>query len=330
MAENLVRNHVGVVVIGRNEGERLRVCLESVIGHVRRVVYVDSGSTDDSVTMAKSMGALVVELSSDTGFTAARARNAGWRHLRDSDPEVEFVQFVDGDCELVDGWIELAVRCLRERRELSVVCGRRKERFPEKSVFNAICDVEWNTRVGETAACGGDSMMRMTALEAVSGFRASLIAGEEPELCLRLRRAGWKVYRLDADMTLHDAAMYHVHQWWKRSQRAGYAYAEGAWLHGRETERYCIHNCMSAMVWAAGIPAAVLLCVYLVGPALWFLLLVYPLQVLRLFFIERGAWSVRLARAMTLVLGKFAEATGLLCFLWHLFSGKQGRLIEYK
>src|SRR5689334_4384058 len=72
---------IGVVAIGRNEGERLRVCLESALRASPDVVYVDSGSTDGSVAMAKQLGVHVVELDLTIPFTAARARNAGFEKL---------------------------------------------------------------------------------------------------------------------------------------------------------------------------------------------------------------------------------------------------------
>src|SRR5205814_1938439 len=102
---------VGIVVIGRNEGERLRACLTSAIHDVppRALVYIDSGSSDGSVALAKGMGIAVVELDLSTPFTAARARNAGFEKLMQVEPATEFVQFVDGDCEIAAGWIERAV-----------------------------------------------------------------------------------------------------------------------------------------------------------------------------------------------------------------------------
>jgi glycosyltransferase involved in cell wall biosynthesis len=45
-------NDVAVVAIGRNEGDRLKACLRSVVDVAALVVYVDSGSTDDSVAFA--------------------------------------------------------------------------------------------------------------------------------------------------------------------------------------------------------------------------------------------------------------------------------------
>ena len=72
---------VGAVAIGRNEGERLRRCLTSLLQQIARVVYVDSGSRDDSVAVAQSLGVKVVVLDTSAPFSAARARNAGFDAL---------------------------------------------------------------------------------------------------------------------------------------------------------------------------------------------------------------------------------------------------------
>lgn len=212
---------VGVVVIGRNEGDRLRVCLGSVASKLGRVVYVDSGSTDGSVDLARSLGVEVVELDTSTRFTAARARNEGLARLLEVVPGARFVQFVDGDCEFVPGWIEAAVSTLEAAPEAAVVCGRVRERHPEASIYNRLAEMEWDRPAGEVDACGGIAMMRVDAFEEVGGFNASVAAGEEPELCFRLRRAGWKVLRLADEMVRHDLAMTKFSQWWRRSVRFG-------------------------------------------------------------------------------------------------------------
>ena len=270
---------VGVVVIGRNEGERLRRCLESVRRRGPGVVYVDSGSTDGSVALAAGLGATVVELDMRRPFTAARARNEGLRRLQAIAPDLAFVQFVDGDCEMVAGWLPLAERFLEAEPQVAAVCGRRRERFPERSVYNRLCDLEWNTPIGEARACGGDAMMRAEALRQVGGYRDDLIAGEEPELCVRLRAAGWKIWRLDAEMTLHDAAMTRFGQWWRRNVRAGYAYAEGVRLHGAPPERHWVREWRSAWFWGAGLPLAIVLFAAIVGPVALWAFAIYPLQV---------------------------------------------------
>ena len=192
------------------------------------------------------LGATVVKLDTSRPFNAARARNEGFATLTAQNRNIRFVQFVDGDCELDGNWLATAVPFLSGRNDVGVVCGRRRERHPEKSVYNALCDLEWDTPIGEAAACGGDSLVRADAFKAVGGFDARLIAGEEPELCARLRQAGWKIWRLDAEMTCHDAAMTRFGQWWKRAVRSGYGYAQGAEFTSRRSrhlanERSCAH-----------------------------------------------------------------------------------------
>lgn len=321
---------VAVVAIGRNEGERLRACLQSVLEVAALVVYVDSGSNDGSVAMARGLGAQVVELDMSVPFTAARARNAGWRRVRDLAPDVTLVQFVDGDCAVVGGWLERARDFLPGHAEVAVVCGRRRERHPEHSVYNLLCDLEWDAPAGQTLACGGDAMIRVAALEAAGGYRDSLIAGEEPELCVRLRAAGWQIWRLAAEMTMHDAAMTRISQWWKRSMRTGFTYAEGAHLHGAPPERHRVRESRSAWLWGLAIPLAVLALALLASPWLLSALLVYPAQVLRLYLRLPGPPRSRAWRALFMVLGKFAEVAGQFKYLALRWSGRQAYLIEYK
>jgi len=316
---------VGLVAIGRNEGERLRACLASVINQLAHVVYVDSGSTDGSVALAKSMGVHVVELDMSTPFTAARARNEGWRALLQWAPHVEYVQFVDGDCTVAEGWMTAAYEFFKSHPEYAVAAGRLHERFPERSIYNRMCDLEWDTPVGDAKSCGGIAMMRVAALKQVGGFRAQLIAGEEPELCLRLRLAGWKIHRLANDMAWHDAAMLHLGQWWRRAVRGGHAFAEGAWLHGSAPERHWVRETARALFWGAAWPLAVLLLAWLASPWALGLLVAYPLQVARLSR-NLGGWP----RAFFLVLGKFAEAWGAMTFYKNLLLRRQRPLIEYK
>jgi glycosyltransferase involved in cell wall biosynthesis len=328
-----VTGGLGVVAIGRNEGERLRRCLTSVTGKASWVVYVDSGSTDDSVAMARQMGALVVELDRGVPFTAARARNAGLERLRSAAPALELVQFVDGDCEVVGGWLERAERELRGDETLAVVCGRRRERHPEASIYNRLCDMEWNTPVGIADACGGDAMMRAAPLQQIGGYNPDLIAGEEPDLCLRLRQRGFRILRVDAEMTLHDAAMTHFAQWWKRSLRAGHSFAEGAARHGHEPERHWVRESRSNWFWGLGVPAAALLGAPATGGASLLLLGGYAILAARVYrSMLRQGWSADDARlyAAFVALGKIPQALGQLLYWWKRVRGERGGLIEYK
>ncbi|KIC15521.1 glycosyltransferase [Leisingera sp. ANG-DT] len=311
---------IAAVVIGRNEGERLIRCLQSLRGQVQQLIYVDSGSTDGSAAAARDMGAEVVALDLSQPFTAARARNAGLAVLETG---IEFVQFVDGDCEVNPDWIATAADFMQANPKAAVACGRRRERFPGVSVYNRLCDAEWDTPVGEAKACGGDALMRVAAVYTAGGYRDGLIAGEEPELCLRLRRAGWQVWRLDAEMTLHDAQMLRFGQWWNRSRRAGHAFAEGAALHGAGPEHHWVAETRRAFLWGAILPAAIVMA-GLLRPALLLAALIYPAQVLRL------SRRMGFEQALFSVLGKFAEAAGALEFYWRRWRGSARGILEYK
>ena len=324
---------IGIVVIGRNEGDRLLRCLLSVIKQADSIVYVDSGSTDGSIEMAKSLGIEVVKLDLSTPFTAARARNEGFARLLEISPAVEFAQFVDGDCEICSGWLAKAKNVLETNSELAVVCGRRRERFPEHSIYNRLCDLEWDTPIGEAKACGGDSMMRVSAFQQAQGYNPNLIAGEEPELCLRLRRQGWKILRINADMTLHDAAMTEFGQWWKRALRGGHAYAEGSWLHGNSPERHWVKESKNIWFWGLILPLMALLGVCFSKSWSLLLLLGYPLMAFKIYrYGKQRNYSSKDALIYTgsCLLAKFPEAQGQIQFHLNRLLGREIHLIEYK
>lgn len=315
---------IGAVVIGRNEGERLRLCLSSLVGQVEHLVYVDSGSDDGSVLLAKELGATVVELDMRDPFTAARARNAGTDALSELMPNIDFVQFVDGDCEVRADWLKVAARFLTENEEFAITCGRRRERFPNASVYNKLIDREWDTPVGEAKSCGGDALMRLSALRDVNGYNPNLIAGEEPELCVRLRQKGWKIARLDAEMTWHDAALNRFGQWWTRTKRGGHAFAEGYSLHGAPPERHFRQETIRAVAWGGILPVAIL-AFGAITPWAGALFAIWPIQIIRLK--KKGEpWF----SAVFLTLAKFPEAQGCAQFLFQKLAGRRSELIEYK
>ncbi|OCX66441.1 glycosyl transferase [Thioclava sp. SK-1] len=319
---------IGAIAIGRNEGARLVACLAS-LSDLAQLVYVDSGSRDGSREMARARGVDVVELDMNQPFTAARARNAGLERLRALAPDLRYVQLVDGDCEVRADWVARACAFLDSHPDVAIVCGRRRERHPEASLYNAHCDREWDTPVGEADACGGDALMRLDALAQVGGYDPTLIAGEEPEMCVRLRKAGWKIWRLDAEMTLHDAAMTQLSQFWKRARRAGHAFAEGAHMHGEAPWRHYVTPTRRALAWGAVLPLLIVLAAVIVTPWALGLVLIYPIQVLRLSR-RSGGGRVAWEHAALLTLSKFPEAIGVLEFHLRRISNRRAGLIEYK
>ena len=332
---------IAVVVIGRNEGERLKYCLRSIPDNIP-AVYVDSGSTDGSVAYARSIGVTVLELEMSIGFTAARARNVGWRHVvSDHSYNAKFIQFIDGDCELDKAWLDKATQEIHDDPKLAVVFGRRRERFPARSIYNRICDDEWNVPIGLVASCGGDALFLVAALQSVGGYCDDLIAGEEPDLCLRLGRLGWYVRRVDAEMTLHDANIIYFKSWWRRAKRGGFAYAAHALKHGDRSNPQWLHQLRSIMVWGFIWPIGGLIFATfwgfwnpLGGIALMAAILgSYAAQVLRIAARKHSSGSTRrfaIQYSLLMMIGKFAAFSGIiLCWVSRLLN-RRVKLIEYK
>jgi GT2 family glycosyltransferase len=321
---------IGVVVIGRNEGERLQRCLDSIPNTIKNIVYVDSGSQDDSVETTRARGIEVVDLDRGVPFTAARARNKGVDRLLALSPSLRYVFFVDGDCEIVDGFIEKAFRFIEQREDVAVVCGWRREKYPDSSIYNSLIDLEWRVPPGRTLSCGGDSLMRIAAFRQVTGFRGDLICGEEPELCHRLRKLGWSIWCLGEQMTLHDAAIFKIGPWFKRAVRGGYGFANLAALHGGSPERMWVAECRRIWLWGFLFPLTILLLSVALSGWIMLLFLVYPLRVFRLFLRGRSSRRINWWNAVSLVVYQFPAFWGQLKYAADRLSQSRSRIIEYK
>lgn len=329
--ESHITSRIGFVVIGRNEGNRLIRCLDSLKAQwPNDIVYVDSGSTDQSVAEAQKRHVQIVQLDLTRPFTAGRARNEGFAALRARVPDVELVQFVDGDCELAQCWLEYALSFLNERQDVAIVSGRRQEREPKASIYNQLCDIEWNTPVGEAEACGGDALVRVAPFMEVGGFNTSLIAGEEPELCLRLRNKGWKIWRLDSTITLHDAAMYRFAQWWMRGVRSGFGYAQ-VWHATRDQPvRLYQKELFRAAIWAAFMPLA-LVTIAGVNPKLGLAMLgIYGAQVARIAIRRDDMTTASWVYGFFTVFAKFPELLGAIRFFVQNGRERASHAILYK
>ena len=337
---------VAFIAIGRNEGERLKRCLQSLCKVTDKVIYVDSGSNDGSREFARGLGVEVVDLDTSKGFTMARGRNAGLHRALKMFPEIGFIHFIDGDCELVEGWLDRAMCFLQDHPEVAAVCGRRRERHPNASPYNLLCEIEWNTPVGETLASGGDVLMRLPALTSVGGFNESLIAFEEPDLCRRLRNKGWKIWRLEGDITRHDANILRLGQWWKRHERAGYgamvitnlckeegdaAAADHFGTQVRSPRAWVALLCILLLV---GMPLANCVAGWLgVVAVILFLAALIALQSLRIAAGVRHRapdYRAALVYGFFTMIAKLPQTLGQLRYMMDKFKGRKAAIIEYK
>lgn len=320
----MTRPTLGAVAIGRNEGDRLKACLRSLVPQCARVVYVDSGSSDDSVGFARGLGVTVVELDTATPFTAARARNAGFQALLEAG-ELDLVQFVDGDCKVQPGWLEAGVAALAANPDLGLVTGWRSEIDPLASVYNQMCQVEWRRPAGPIIACGGDMMLRVGGFRQAGGFDPTVIAAEDDEFCLRLAEAGWRLERLPVEMTLHDAAMTRFGQWWQRAKRAGHGFAQLGRMHPPHFLRERLR------VWGYGLVLPLLFVLGLFTSG-WISLAVLALYALSWWKTWRGLSGQPMAarQAALLTLAKIPNLLGMLTYYQRRRKGEDMHIIEYK
>ncbi len=323
---------IAVVVIGRNEAERLHRCLTSIDSKID-IVYVDSGSTDQSVEIARSINVDVVELDPAMPFSAARARNEGFAYLLKHNPAIEFVQFIDGDCMLSKNWLEVASNSLYTHANYGAVLGHLRELHPEASIYNRLCELEWrSSAVGDltqSAGLGGISMIRASVFNQLGGFNPKVIAGEEPEFAVRIAQANFKVIKLDHAMAVHDANILHFSQWWKRAVRSGHAIGQAAFLNGNST-RFRKRN--STWFWGIGVPLVILISAIPTKGWSLCLLIGYSLLAARIFRYcrKRGNnQSDSLIYGVSIVIAKFAETIGLLKF-YQNHRRDHYQIIEYK
>lgn len=319
-------DEMGVVVIGRNEGGRLVECIQSVIGSLgrdiaRRTVYVDSGSMDGSPELAEQLGIDVLRLDPAFNFTAARGRNEGFKWLRRRQPLLRFVQFIDGDCELVPGWCEAALLFMRGAPKAAVVCGRLRERDPDCSIYNQLYQIELDAHSGNVESCGGIALVRAQAFADAGGFCPDLAAGEEPELCIRLRENGWEIWRISTEMAVHDAAMVRFGQWWKRAVRSGAGFAQIYFIHHHSPYGICRRETARAIFWGGLLPL-IIAGAGAIHPLFIGLAAVYPIQVIRIARRRGISRPLSWRYGLLMVISKFAEFLGILRVSWLQLRGR--------
>lgn len=322
-------------MIGRNEGKRLLLSLQSMQESNCPLVYVDSGSSDDSINIATPLADIVHSLDPLKPFSAARARNEGFKKLTSMFQNVKFVQFVDGDCILSNGWLDAATTALLEVENRAAVVGHLHEGNPHLSVYNRLCALEWKSPAGDLTnfgALGGISMMRADVFNVLNGFNENVIAGEDSEFGVRLSLAGYQVTKINHDMAIHDANMTSFWQWWKRSVRAGHAIGQRAAMNGNTIVKDCVQERKSTLFWGVFLPTVALI---LLIPTRGFSLIIafaYILLGIKVFLHRRkqgeGAGDA-MVYAKFIVLAKLANGLGLVKFFVNRFK-KRYEIIEYK
>ena len=325
---------IAAVVIGRNEGDNLKLSLQSVRLAGLSAVYADSGSTDGSAALARNLGFRTVELDPSRPFSAARGRNEGLEEAL-KHGSLEFVLFLDGDCILQPDFPPAAARVFEQNPDCAIVTGHLSERHPEASIYNRLCAIEWRGPAGKIEnmnGLGGIMLARVSALREVGGFNEQAIAGEEPDLGVRLGLAGYSVIKIDRDMASHDAQMTRFSQWWTRAVRGGHALAHRYARHGRTRFKDGVRELRSDLFWGLALPLLILVLLWPTRGLSLLLAVAYPLQGWRMYrrYLRSGLSPGDASLATRFILlGKFAEVVGIMRYCVNRVRGRF-HIIEYK
>jgi len=223
---------ISCVVIGVNVQKTIRSSLEAVkksdYPKPLEIIYVDGGSSDNSVEIVRQVGGIkVIELRLDNP-TPGKGRNAGWRAASN-----EWIQFLDGDAFIDPLWLRKAAENIDDTT--AIVFGRRQEIFPRKNWYHLAAEIGWMHE--SERSIGGDILCRRKSLEETGGYVDFLVGGADPELGIRIRKAGWKIKKLKEPMCFHDIAAKNFARYWRRSMRVGRAYIEAGVLMAKRGEK---------------------------------------------------------------------------------------------
>ncbi len=327
---------IGCVVIGRNEAARLSAAVTSVLAYDGiTVIYVDSGSTDDSVGIAAGLGVTTIELDPARPFTAARARNEGAAALLALNPAPALLMFLDGDCVLDRGFIGAAIAAMADEPCRAIVVGHLDESDPGNSAFKRLAALEWASEPGNISDfgnLGGIMLVRCTDFLAVGGFNPDIIAGEDSEFGVRMALAGRVITKIDAKMATHDVGITRFSQWWMRSVRAGHALAQRYVLHGHSPVRDCAREYRSTIVWGIALPVfilASLLPSYGLSLVLGGAYIVLAGRMFRYYRRRGGSPADAFLGAKFGLYSKFANGVGVIRY-WINRARRQINIIDYK
>jgi cellulose synthase/poly-beta-1,6-N-acetylglucosamine synthase-like glycosyltransferase len=263
---------------------------------------------------------------------AAIGRNAGWQVAH-----APVILFLDGDTILHPDFVKNALPYF-EDPQVAIVWGHRRESQPETSVYQLVIDLDWIYPLGIAEFCGGDALIRRHILAEVNGYNPKLIAGEEPEMCQRIRARDYCILHVDLPMTLHDLAIHSWSQYWQRAIRTGYAMAEvSTLLRGtttplwqRESRRNWLHA--TALVSLFGLGFILTLFFKSLSP-LFFSIIIYLLLSIRSALKARWKSNNWLTLSLYGLHSQFQHipiVLGQLSYHYHRWRGQQRRLIEYK
>lgn len=191
------RPKVSVVIPARNEGEEIKLCLESLSKQRFQdfeVIVVDNGSTDNTEAIARGYGCHVIhEARQGVSFARQRGFEAALGQI---------IASTDADTVVPPDWLELIVRSFERNPEQVGVYGRillRERRGRGQWLAELLFTVflRLNHLLGRPHFCGPNFACRRAAFRRVGGFKDGdqlYTVSEDLQLSLKLQREGYVLF----------------------------------------------------------------------------------------------------------------------------------------
>ena len=220
---------LSVVIIGKNEEQFIAKAIASVLEATKtlaaEVIYVDSASTDRSIEEAQKFPIRILQLKPDWHLSVAAGRYTGSLNSTG-----EYIFFLDGDAEADKDWLVKAVEFMDNSPEYGACAGVLDEVYMtddgevvggQDNMFGQDLDAD----VSDMKALGGLALYRTAAFDKVGLVNPYLPTGEDDELCMRIRNAGYKVARIKGRMAVkYTEKRESLHEVFRRCRTKMYDY----------------------------------------------------------------------------------------------------------
>ena len=205
---------LSVIIIAKNEEERIGKCLDSVMKLKKKysteIIFVDSASTDRTIEIASKYPIQIYQLNKSKLLNPSAGRYIGT-----SKAKGRYILFIDGDSILIKNFVDRALEILKDPK-IAAVGGKRI--FRKKGESLKIKEKSTG-EIKEYKTIGGTGVYKRESIEKGGTFNPYMGGQEERELCFRIRNLGYKIVKIDIPMEIHINKEMDIEE---ASEKAGY------------------------------------------------------------------------------------------------------------
>lgn len=198
---------LSVIIVARNEERNIVRCISSVLKATAslkdvEVLLVDSNSSDNTIEIAKQFPINIIRLKNGWQLSPSAGRFSGVNNTLG-----EYILIIDGDMELLDGWVDFALNYFMDHNKVAAVMGRHYDRYIQANMSYSSPqlrnDYKYSDKVEKIKYAFGSAIFRRSALLEVGNFHPYLRGEEEAEISYRLLKNGYELCILPHDAIFH-------------------------------------------------------------------------------------------------------------------------------